>query len=51
MGRYCLKHRVKQRESQRKRLGLKRRFYGALSYKLEAKAKAAARRKASKRAK
>jgi len=51
MGRFCLKHRVKERERQRKRLGLKRRYYGTLSYRLEAQAKAAARRKRSKTAK
>jgi hypothetical protein len=48
---FCLKHAVDRRERMRKRLGLKRRFYGALSYRLEAQAKAAARRKRTKRAK
>jgi hypothetical protein len=51
LGRYCLKHGVEHRERVRERLGLKRRFYGALSYRLEAKARAAARRKLSERAK
>ena len=51
LGRFCLKHGVEHRERVRKRLGLKRRFYGALSYKLEAKARAAARGKLSKRRK
>jgi hypothetical protein len=32
----CLKHLVKARERQRLKRGLKRRYYGTLSYKLEA---------------
>ena len=35
-GSRCLKHLVKARERQRKKRGLKRRYYGTLSYKLEA---------------
>jgi hypothetical protein len=31
----CLKHLIKARERQRKNRGLKRRYYGTLSYKLE----------------
>jgi hypothetical protein len=34
-GSRCLKHLVKARERQRKKRGLKRRYYGTLSYKLE----------------
>lgn len=45
--RKCLKHLVEQRERERKQLGCKRRNRNALSYRLEAKAKAAARRKRS----
>jgi len=36
MGSRCLKHLVKARERQRKKRGLKRRYYGTLSYKLQA---------------
>jgi len=50
IGRRCLKHWVAQRERTRNELGCKRRWLNALSYKLEAKAKAAARRKQRKRA-
>jgi hypothetical protein len=32
----CLKHLVKARERQRRTRGLKRRYYGTLSYKLQA---------------
>ena len=39
-GTRCLKHLVKARERQRKQRGLKRRYYGTLSYKLEAAARA-----------
>jgi len=39
-GSRCLKHLVKARERQRKKRGLKRRYYNTLSYKLQA-AKAA----------
>jgi hypothetical protein len=35
----CLKHLIKARERQRKSRGLKRRYYGTLSYKLESAAK------------
>ena len=34
-GSRCLKHLVKARERQRKKRGLKRRYYGTLSYKLQ----------------
>jgi hypothetical protein len=34
-GTRCLKHLVKARERQRKQRGLKRRYYGTLSYRLE----------------
>ncbi len=34
-GSRCLKHLVKARERQRKKRGLKRRYYNTLSYKLE----------------
>jgi hypothetical protein len=37
-GSRCLKHLVKARERQRKKRGLKRRYYNTLSYKLEAMA-------------
>jgi hypothetical protein len=33
----CLKHLVLARERQRKKRGLKRRYYGTISYKLESK--------------
>jgi hypothetical protein len=35
-GSRCLKHLVKARERQRKKRGLRRRYYGTLSYKLQA---------------
>ena len=35
----CLKHLIIARERQRKNRGLKRRYYGTLSYKLESAAK------------
>ena len=35
-GSRCVKHLVKARERQRKKRGLKRRYYGTLSYKLQA---------------
>jgi hypothetical protein len=38
-GSRCLKHLVKARERQRKKRGLKRRYYGTLSYRLQAKAR------------
>ena len=37
-GSRCLKHLVKARERQRKKRGLKRRYYNTLSYKLESMA-------------
>src|SRR5882672_407236 len=40
MGFCCLNHLVKARERQRVRRGLNRRYYGTLSYKLEAVASA-----------
>jgi hypothetical protein len=50
-GSRCLKHLVKARERQRKKRGLKRRYHGTLSYRLEAavrrKNKTASRRSAS----
>ena len=51
MGRFCLNHGVKHREGARRRLGLKRRYYSTLGYRLEAKAKAAARKKRRKKSK
>jgi len=47
--RRCLKHWIEQREKERKRLGRKRRNCNALSYRLEAKAKAAVRSKRSRK--
>jgi hypothetical protein len=41
----CLKHLIKARERQRKSHGLKRRYYGTLSYKLELAAKPEAQRR------
>ena len=41
----CLKHLIKARERQRKSRGLKRRYYGTLSYKLESAAKPRTRRR------
>ena len=38
-GSRCLKHLVKARERQRKKRGLKRRYYGTLSYRLESAAR------------
>jgi hypothetical protein len=35
VGSRCLKHLVKARERQRKKRGLKRRYYGTLSYQLQ----------------
>ncbi|HEV2393967.1 MAG TPA: hypothetical protein VG146_16565 [Verrucomicrobiae bacterium] len=37
-GSRCVKHLVKARERQRKKRGLKRRYYNTLSYKLQGKA-------------
>ena len=36
-GSRCLRHLIKARERQRTKRGLKRRYYGTLSYKLESK--------------
>ena len=36
-GSRCVKHLVRSRERQRKKYGLKRRYYGTLSYRLQAK--------------
>jgi hypothetical protein len=51
IGSPCLKHLVKARERQRTKRGLKRRYYGTLSYKLQAiepsKGKAVKRHKVS----
>jgi hypothetical protein len=38
-GSRCLKHLVKARERQRKKRGLKRRYYGTMSYRLQEAAK------------
>ena len=38
-GSRCLKHLVKARERQRRKRGLKRRYYGTLSYRLESASK------------
>jgi hypothetical protein len=38
-GSRCLKHLVKARERQRKKRGLRRRYHGTLSYRLEAAAR------------
>jgi len=52
-GSRCLKHLIKARERQRERRGLKRRYLGTLSYRLEAAARkrrlAVARRRRSSR--
>jgi len=40
-GSRCLKHLVKARERQRKKRGLKRRYFGTLSYRLESAARKA----------
>jgi hypothetical protein len=37
-GSRCLKHLIKARERQRKKRGLRRRYYNTLSYKLESSA-------------
>ena len=44
IGSRCLKHLVKARERQRTKRGLKRRYYGTLSYKLQAKGNAKKRK-------
>jgi hypothetical protein len=41
VGSRCLKHLIKARERQRKKRGLKRRYYNTLSYRLETAAKEA----------
>ena len=41
VGSRCLKHLIKARERQRKKRGLKRRYYNTLSYRLESLVKAA----------
>jgi hypothetical protein len=41
VGSRCLKHLIKARERQRKKRGLKRRYYNTLSYRLESQAKGA----------
>jgi hypothetical protein len=41
VGSRCLKHLIKARERQRKKRGLKRRYYNTLSYRLESVVKAA----------
>jgi hypothetical protein len=43
-GSRCLKHLVKARERQRQKRGLKRRYHGTLSYRLEAAARKRPRR-------
>jgi hypothetical protein len=48
-GSRCLEHLIKARERQRRKHGLKRRYLNTLSYKLEAMAQAAVRRKPSKK--
>jgi hypothetical protein len=46
----CLKHLIKARERQRKSRGLKRRYYGTLSYKLAVAADARNRRARARKA-
>ncbi len=41
----CLKHLIRARERQRRNRGLKRRYYGTLSYKLETAARRDSRRR------
>jgi hypothetical protein len=48
-GSFCLKHLIQHRERQRKKFGCKRRYSTTLSYSLEAKAEAAAKRKRRKK--
>jgi len=45
-GSRCLEHLIIARERQRKKRGLKRRYYNTLSYRLETTAKSGRRRKA-----
>jgi hypothetical protein len=49
-GSRCLKHLVKARERQRQQRGLKHRYYGTLSYRLQAAARKRHHRAASRRA-
>jgi hypothetical protein len=46
----CLKHLVKARERQRRKRGLKRRYYGTLSYRLEKRSSSRARARQRARA-
>jgi len=41
----CLKHLIKSRERQRKKLGQKRRYHNAMSYRLQGKSPVLARRR------
>ena len=45
---YCLKHWVERRERMRKSIGAKKRYKGALSYRLEQEMKSARRRRLKK---
>ena len=47
-GSRCLKHLVKARERQRQKRGLKRRYYNTLSYRLQERERAKAKRRAGK---
>ena len=47
-GSRCLKHLVKARERQRDKRGLQRRYYNTLSYRLQAREQAKAKRRALK---
>jgi hypothetical protein len=47
-GSRCLKHLIKARERQRKKRGLKRRYYNTLSYRLQELEKSAAKKPARK---
>ncbi len=47
-GSRCLKHLIKARERQRKKRGLKRRYYNTLSYRLQALEEARSKRRARK---
>jgi len=49
-GSRCVRHLVKARERQRKKRGLRRRYYNTLSYRLEAKLQAASSRRSHQRA-
>ncbi len=48
-GSRCLKHLVKARERQRKKRGLVRRYFGTLSYRLQAEARKKQKRTAGRR--